>query len=126
MQVSSGTCDPCSTCAAIAASGKNVNDQVQTELTKSFSSAADTAKHYPPSIQDDIVAAAKAAFLQGDQWAYVAGIVAVLLGAALVFFMFPKRDEERRLLAAYQEEDAATSEKAPERQAAPSSVAEPG
>jgi MFS transporter, DHA2 family, multidrug resistance protein len=92
--------------AAVAASGKNVNDQVQTELTKSFSSAADTASRYPPSVQDQIIAAAKTAFLQGDQWAYLAGIVAVVLGAALVFLMFPKREEERRLLAAYQAEDA--------------------
>jgi hypothetical protein len=112
--------------AAVAASGKHINSDVQSELTKSFASAADTAARYPPSVQDQIIAAAKTSFLQGDQWAYTAGIVAVLLGAALVFFMFPKRDEERRLLAAYQEEDAATSEKAPERQAAPSPVTEPG
>jgi MFS transporter, DHA2 family, multidrug resistance protein len=92
--------------AAVAASGKNVNNQVQTELTKSFSSAADTASRYPTSVQDQIIAAAKTAFLQGDQWAYLAGIVAVVLGAALVFFMFPKRNEERRLLADYQAEDA--------------------
>jgi DHA2 family multidrug resistance protein-like MFS transporter len=92
--------------AAVAASGKNVNDQVQTELTKSFSSAADTAARYPTSVQDQIIAAAKTSFLQGDQWAYLAGIVAVLLGAAVVFLMFPRRDEERRLLAVYQAEDA--------------------
>jgi DHA2 family multidrug resistance protein-like MFS transporter len=92
--------------AAVAASGKNVNNQVQTELTKSFSSAADTASRYPTSAQDQIIAAAKTAFLQGDQWAYLAGLVAVVLGAALVFFMFPKRNEERRLLADYQAEDA--------------------
>jgi hypothetical protein len=91
--------------AAIAASGHHVNNQVQTELTKSFSSAADTATRYPANVQDQIVAAAKAAFLQGDQWAYLAGIVAVLLGAALVFFKFPKRDDERRLLDAYHVED---------------------
>jgi MFS family permease len=107
--------------AAVAASGKNVNDQVQTELTKSFASAADTAQRYPPSVQDNIIAAAKTSFLQGDQWAYTAGIVAVLLGAALVFFMFPKRDEERRLLAAYQAEDAAAPpEKSEALPAAPS------
>jgi DHA2 family multidrug resistance protein-like MFS transporter len=91
--------------AAVAASGKNVNDQVQTELTKSFSSAADTASRYPTSVQDQIIASAKTAFLQGDQWAYLAGIVAVLLGAMLVFFVFPKRADERRLLARYQAED---------------------
>src|SRR6185369_1794646 len=39
--------------AAIAASGSHVNDQVQTELTKSFSSAADTAARYPTSVQDN-------------------------------------------------------------------------
>jgi hypothetical protein len=93
--------------AAVAASGKNVNSSVQAELTKSFSSAADTASRYPPSVQDTIVAAAKTSFLQGDQWAYLAGIIAVLLGATLVFFKFPKRAEETQLLAQYQAEDAA-------------------
>ena len=93
--------------AAVAASGKNLNSSVQAELTKSFSSAADTASRYPPSVQDNIVAAAKTAFLQGDQWAYLAGIVAVLLGAALVFFKFPKRAAETQLLAQYHAEDSA-------------------
>jgi MFS transporter, DHA2 family, multidrug resistance protein len=95
--------------AAVAASGKHVNDSVQTELTKSFSSAADTAQRYPAGVQDNIIAAAKTAFLQGDQWAYLAGIIAVLLGAALVFFKFPKRDDEKRLLAEYDREDSSPS-----------------
>jgi hypothetical protein len=33
--------------------------------------------------------------------------VAILLGAALVFFMFPRKDEEKRLLAAYHTQDTA-------------------
>ena len=78
--------------AAVAASGNNVNNQVQTELTKSFSSAADTASRYPTSAQDQIIAAAKTAFLQGDQWAYLAGIVAVVLGPRCV----PHVPETRR------------------------------
>jgi MFS transporter, DHA2 family, multidrug resistance protein len=107
--------------AAVAASGKNLNSSVQAELTKSFSSAADTASRYPPSVQDTIVAAAKTAFLQGDQWAYLAGIVAVLLGATLVYFKFPKAAEERRLLAAYHAEDDQTAaEEAAEPPALPS------
>jgi MFS transporter, DHA2 family, multidrug resistance protein len=92
--------------AAISSSGKNVSDDVQSELTKSFSSATDTAQRYSPSIQHDIVAAAKTSFLQGDQWAYLAGIIAVILGAVIVFFLFPKNREERRLLAEYAAEDA--------------------
>ena len=46
-------------------------------------------------------------FLQGDQWAYTAGIVAVLLGAVVVFFLFPTHQEEERLLAGYHAEDTA-------------------
>jgi DHA2 family multidrug resistance protein-like MFS transporter len=101
--------------AAIAASGKNVSDDVQSELTKSFSSASDAAKQYPASVQHNIVAAAKTSFLHGDQWAYLAGIVAVLIGAAVVFFLFPKNQEERRMLSAFAAEDAAAAKAAASR-----------
>jgi MFS transporter, DHA2 family, multidrug resistance protein len=106
--------------AAVVSSGENVNDTVQTELTKSFASAADTAQRYPTAVQDQIIAGAKTAFLQGDQWAYLTGVVAVLLGAALVYLKFPKRDEERELLTRYHAEDAeAVVEPVPPGQAAP-------
>ena len=42
----------------------------------------------------------------GADWAYTAGIVAILLGATLVYFRFPKEEEEQ-LLAAYHAEDTA-------------------
>ncbi len=50
---------------------------------------------------------AKTAFLHGDEWAYLAGIIAVLVGAALVFVLFPKMTEERTLLADYHAHDGA-------------------
>jgi EmrB/QacA subfamily drug resistance transporter len=92
--------------AAIASSGESakVTENIEGELTKSFSSAADLASQYPGH-SEQIIAAAKTSFLQGDEWAYTAGIVAILLGAALVFFRFPKRDEEQALLAQYHAED---------------------
>ena len=92
--------------AAIAASPNQakVTDQVQTELTKSFSSAAETAERFP-RYESEIIAAAKTSFLQGDDWAYMAGIVAILIGATLVFFLFPKRRQEEELLARYEAED---------------------
>jgi MFS family permease len=95
---------------AIASSpdGDKVTDQVQAELTKSFSSAVDTAGQYP-QYQGQIVAAAKSSFLQGDEWAYIAGIVAILLGATLVFFRFPRKEREAELLAQYHAEDTAAS-----------------
>ena len=90
--------------AAIAASDKHITDSTQAQLTKSFAGAEDVAAQHP-QYADAIISGAKTAFLQGDQWAYTAGLVAVIGGAVLVFFMFPKRDDERRLLAAYHDED---------------------
>ena len=89
--------------AAIAGAPPNpdVTASVQSQLTMSFAGAADIAAQYP-EYSTAIIAGAKEAFLAGDQWAYLAGIVAVLLGAALVAFKFPRQDEERRLLAEYQ------------------------
>jgi hypothetical protein len=92
--------------ASIAASpeSSSVSDSVQSELTKSFSSAANTAAKYP-QYSSEIIGAAKTSFLDGADWAYVAGIVAIVLGGVLVFLMFPKRDDEQRLLAEYHAAD---------------------
>ena len=83
-----------------------ITNDIQSELTKSFASAVDTAERYP-RYESQIVAAAKTSFLQGDEWAYIAGIAAILLGAALIFFMFPKKELEEELLERYQAEDVA-------------------
>ncbi len=81
-------------------------NQLTNQLTKSFSSAADAAQQYP-QYSKQITAAAESSFIDGADWAYTAGIVAVLLGGVLVFFMFPKKDGEEELLAEYHEEDTA-------------------
>jgi hypothetical protein len=90
----------------IAASGKDITDSTQAELTKSFDSAEAVAQQHP-QYADAIIAGAKTAFLQGDDWAYFAGVVSILLGAVLVFFMFPRHEDEKRLLASYHAEDTA-------------------
>ena len=84
-----------------------VTSSVQSQLTKSFAGAEAVAAQYP-QYATEITTAARESFLQGDQWAYIAGIVAVLLGAAVVAFLFPKKEEEEQLLARYATEDAAT------------------
>jgi DHA2 family multidrug resistance protein-like MFS transporter len=91
--------------AAIGASDKNVSDSVQNTLTKSFAGAESVAAQHP-QYASQITAAARASFLQGDQWAYVAGIVAIALGGALVFFLFPHKEAETSLLRAYRAQDA--------------------
>ncbi len=74
------------------------------ELTKSYAGALAVAQQYA-QYASAITAAAKTSFLADDQWADLAGIIAVLLGAALVYFMFPKKVEEQRLLADYHAQD---------------------
>ncbi|MCB9118331.1 MAG: MFS transporter [Caldilinea sp.] len=94
--------------ASIAATGQSsqVPATVTDELTMSFAGAQAMATAYP-QYAEQITAAAKAAFLAGDTYAYLAGIIAVLIGAALVFFFYPRRDEERKVLAAYHAADMA-------------------
>jgi hypothetical protein len=92
--------------AEIAASDKSITDSTQAQLTKSFDGAEAVAEQHP-QYADAIIAGAKEAFLQGDDWAYTAGVVSILLGATLVYFMFPRHDEEKRLLASYHAEDTA-------------------
>jgi MFS transporter, DHA2 family, multidrug resistance protein len=93
--------------AAIAASpnASQVSSDVESELTKSFASAVNTAQRYP-QYASQITAAAKKSFLDGADWAYAAGLIAVVLGAAVVFFLFPNKADEEAALARYKEEDA--------------------
>ena len=85
--------------------GSEVSEKVQNELTKSFSSAATTAEQYP-EYATQIVAAARQSFLDGGDWTYAAGAIAVVIGAAIVFLLFPRHDAELALLRDYQAEDA--------------------
>jgi len=97
--------------SAPASDQAKITDSVQSQLTKSFAGAEEIAGQYP-QYATQITAAAKTSFLDGADYAYTAGIVAILLGAALVFFRFPKKEEEERLLRQYHAED--TGAPAPE------------
>jgi len=105
--------------AAIATSNAQVDTSVQNQLTKSFAGAEAVAQQYP-QYASQITAAAKQSFLDGDQWAYTAGLVAVLLGAVLVWVLFPKKEQEAAMLASYHADDVAQTEaKRPEVTQAP-------
>jgi MFS transporter, DHA2 family, multidrug resistance protein len=94
--------------ASIAASpaGAQATPAITGQLEMSYAGAQAVATQYP-QYASQITAAAKAAFLAGDQYAYLAGIAAVLVGAALVFFAFPKKEKEVELLAQYHALDSA-------------------
>jgi len=93
--------------AAIVASGSSeqIPATVMNQLEMSYAGAQTVAAEYP-QYASQITATAKEAFLSGSQGAYVAGIIAVVAGMALVYLVFPRRDEERRVLSEYHESDA--------------------
>jgi MFS transporter, DHA2 family, multidrug resistance protein len=79
---------------------------VENELTKSFSSAEAVAHQYP-HYASAITEGAQSSFLSGADLSYAAGMIAIALGAALIYFMFPGKDDEQRLLAEYRAQDQA-------------------
>jgi hypothetical protein len=85
-----------------------VSNATEAQLQLSFASAENIAANNPAD-GNAILAAAKSSFLDGDQWAYAAGLVSVLIGAALVFLVFPKQQREQELRASYHVEDTARS-----------------
>jgi hypothetical protein len=93
---------------ASASNASQITSSTQAELMKSFSSAEAVAAQYP-QYAAAITAGAKTSFLDGADWAYAAGIIAVLVGGAIVFRFFPKRADEQRLLAEYHAQDTATA-----------------
>jgi EmrB/QacA subfamily drug resistance transporter len=107
--------------ALIASSGAHVSTSVENQLTKSFDGAEAIAQQYPQHAAQ-ITAAAKQSFLHGDQWAYLAGIGAVLIGGVLVFFCFPGLQREHDLLAEYHAEDMAEGAGAPAPEPPPSTA----
>jgi hypothetical protein len=90
---------------AIAESGRHVTDSTQATLQLSYGSAEDLAKQHP-HYASQITAAAQSSFLEGDQWAYLAALIAILIGMGLVFRFFPRKDAETALRAGYHASDA--------------------
>lgn len=84
---------------------QQVSSEVLSQLQKSYSSAAATAEQYP-QYAEQIVNAARQSFLQGANWAYASGLIAVALGAIVIARYYPDRDEERLLMQQYSTEDA--------------------
>jgi hypothetical protein len=92
-----------------ASAQAQITSSIEVTLQKSFSSAAALAQQHP-QYSTQIISAAKYSFLAGDHWTYFAGIIAILIGAAIVFFKFPKKEEEEKLLAQYHEIDVKDQE----------------
>jgi Na+/melibiose symporter-like transporter len=81
-----------------APNAAQVTESTQSELTKSFDGAeAIAANPAYAQYSDAILSAARDAFLQGDRWAYTAGLLAVLIGMGVVYRFFPRHEREIEL-----------------------------
>lgn len=89
---------------AASPAADKVSDDVQSELTKSFSSASQTAQQYP-QYTDQIIEAARQSFLKGDEIAFTAGAIAIILGAIVIRTFYPSHAREIELLDEYARED---------------------
>ena len=93
--------------SAIGSSGASskITESTQSQLTMSFEGAQAIAEQ-PQNQQyaSQITDAAKQAFLQGDQWAYLAGLVMVVIGMLVVWRFYPKHSDEVALKAEYAKE----------------------
>ena len=90
--------------SAPASVGASTTVETAQSLEKSFAGAMSVAEKYP-QYASAISKDAATAFLAGADAAYVAGIFAIIVGAALVYFAFPKKDGEAELLGKYHAED---------------------
>ena len=83
--------------AAIAAApnAQDITDSVQTQLQKSFAGAEAIAEQYP-QYADEITAGATSSFLDGADWAYTAGIVAIVARRGDRVLPVPATAHERR------------------------------
>jgi DHA2 family multidrug resistance protein-like MFS transporter len=86
------------------ANADEISGTVQATLTKSFAGAESVAERYP-QYSSEIIDTARTAFVAGQNWAFAVGAVAILVGAAIVFFVFPKHEKELRLREEYLGED---------------------
>jgi EmrB/QacA subfamily drug resistance transporter len=92
--------------AATARATPNLSSNVADTLERSYASAAAVAHQYPAHAPQ-IISAARRSFMTGSNWAYLAGCVAIVVGAVVVGVFFPGKDDEARLLEEYAAVDAA-------------------
>lgn len=90
---------------ASSANASSVSKSVADALESSFASASRVAAQYP-EYAEQIMSAAKHSFLAGANFAYIAGAIAVLLGAAVVALFLPGKSGEAQLTESYAREDA--------------------
>ena len=85
-----------------------VSGTTEAALLQSFTGAEQVAEKFP-KFKEQIVSAATDSFLSGSNWAYMAALIATVLGAILVATRFPGKAGEAAMQAEYHEQDSKLS-----------------
>ena len=93
------------TAIAGAPNNAQITDSVQNELTKSFAGRGVRRRAVPAVRDADHGRGAGSRSSRATSGRTRPASSRSLLGAVLVFFLFPRKDDEQRLLLAYQAED---------------------
>lgn len=80
-----------------------ITSTIGNQLRASFGKASDLASQFP-QYSDAIVTAARQSFLDGADAAYLTGIIAMLVGAALTWFFYPRKAREVEMFAQFAQE----------------------
>jgi len=91
-----------------AEQAQNLSQQVATTMSKSFAGAAQVAQQYS-SYSAQILNATKTAFLQGQDAAYLVGIIAAIVAVLFVLFVYPNKTGEDATFAEVAREEEAVA-----------------
>jgi hypothetical protein len=74
-------------------------------MSESYTGAVQVAKQFPQAQAQQIVAAAKDAFVQGKSAALIFATLTAAVGFLLVVWLFPKKDEENAIYESVSKRD---------------------
>jgi len=88
--------------SAPASDQQELGNTAMTQIMASYSGAQEVAKGLPQADATQLLTAAQNAYTAGSNWAFAFALLAVAIGALLVFLKFPKKQEEIALIQQYQ------------------------
>jgi EmrB/QacA subfamily drug resistance transporter len=84
---------------------QQLSKQAASTMSESYTGAVQVAKQFPQAQAQQIVAAAKDAFVQGKSAALIFATLTAAVGFLLVVWLFPKKDEENAIYESVSKRD---------------------
>jgi DHA2 family multidrug resistance protein-like MFS transporter len=89
---------------------QQLSQQAAATISQSFTGAEQVAKQFPQAQAQQLVAAARQAFVDGKTAAILFAVIACLLGLVVVWFLYPNKQDEEATYARVAGQDPAAGE----------------